>query len=80
MSFKSVMTQKFTVIHLIVKIRKYISKPKGFIVESLYIRQPCTTATGSNYRISSSPRLLIPFLKFLSSQPKRNRNERNYGN
>ena len=24
--------------------------------------------------------LLIPFLKFLSSQPKRNRNDRNYSN
>ena len=26
------------------------------------------------------PRLLMPFLKFLSSHPKRNRNYRNYGN
>ena len=30
--------------------------------------------------IKAQARLLIPFLKFLSYEPKRNRNYRNYGN
>ena len=58
MSFKSVTTQKITVVNLLIKLRTSIAKQKGSVVVFILIRQTYTTT------ISSSTGIFPPYLVY----------------